>query len=658
MTNRKDAEKTADVLASAGLEALACDDARHLCRELDAGAGALLLTEEAIFGDREGCLLAALAAQPAWSSVPLVTVVREGAAVDRRDSLLSDFAANVTLIERPVRMRTLVSVVRGAVRARRHQYVARDAAAELERHAAALRESEARYRALIGQVRDYAIFRLDLAGRATSWNEGVGRVLGFDEQEFLGIDTRQAIFDPEDVERGVPDAELAEAASTGRAGNDRWMKKKDGTRFFATGSTTALRDDAGNLVGFTKVMRDQTEWKRAEEALKEADRRKDEFLATLAHELRNPLAPISNILQVWPLVANDPAKSEEMREMMGRQVRQMVRLIDDLLDVSRISRGKIELRKERLDLATVVEGALEGVRPFVESRRHALTVSMPSEPVALDGDLGRLMQVFGNLVHNAAKYTGRDGHIRVAARRDGGEAVVSVRDDGPGIPREMLSGIFGMFTQVDRTLDRAHGGLGIGLTLVKTLVEMHGGSVEAFSEGRGSEFVVRLPAVAEGAEPAAARPATAESHGTTSSLLRRRVLVVDDVRPSARTLAMMLTGLGQETRTEHDGPSALAAAPVFRPDVVLLDIAMPGMDGYEVARRMRRDTNGRTAVLVALTGFGQEEDRRRAFEAGFDHHLVKPTSVDALRELLSGLPVPEIETPGAGRGAATTGESS
>ncbi|HEX6987777.1 MAG TPA: ATP-binding protein, partial [Planctomycetaceae bacterium] len=323
-----------------------------------------------------------------------------------------------------------------------------------------------------------------------------------------------------------------------------------------------------------------------------------------------------------------------------RQVAQMTRLIDDLLDVSRITRGKIALRPQRTDLKTVLDAAVEGARPLLDARRHALHVAVPDPPPPLHGDVARLVQVFTNLLHNAGKYTDEGGRIEVAARvepgdeasGDPGRVVVCVADNGAGIPRPMLSGIFDMFAQVDQTLDRSHGGLGIGLTLVKTLVELHGGSVSAESDGpgRGSTFRVTLPLAEKGTEPAP-RPAAAPP--ASGRLPSRRMLVVDDMRPSARTLAMMLKGIGQETQVAHDGASALAAVEEFRPDVVLLDIAMPGMDGYEVCRRIR-ERPGPCPLLVALTGYGQEEDRRRAFEAGFDRHLVKPTSLDALRALL------------------------
>jgi signal transduction histidine kinase len=376
-----------------------------------------------------------------------------------------------------------------------------------------------------------------------------------------------------------------------------------------------------------------SEARRAEAARRDADRRKDQFLATLAHELRNPLAPISNALQVWPLVEDDRAETARLREMMDRQVRQMVRLIDDLLDVSRISRGKIELRKERVSLETILQSAVEAVRPLANSAGHQLSVVEPEKPLWLDGDVARLNQVFANLLHNAIKYTGRDGRISLVCKREGAEAVVSVGDNGPGIPPQKLNAIFEPFEQVDQTLDRSHGGLGIGLTLVKSLIELHGGSVEARSDGpgHGSEFVVRLPALAGGPEPP---KATDDRQPDARPLPRRRVLVVDDVAASAGTLASMLESIGQEVQQQFDGPSAIAAAQRERPEIVFLDIAMPGMDGYQVARQMRATAELSGATLIALTGLGQEEDRRHAFEAGFDHHLVKPVSIETLRHVL------------------------
>jgi len=376
------------------------------------------------------------------------------------------------------------------------------------------------------------------------------------------------------------------------------------------------------------------ERRRVEEALRQADRRKDEFLAVLAHELRNPLAPISNSLQAWPFVKNDPAELDRLHETMSRQVEQLVRLTDDLLDVSRISRDKITLRISRSDIKSILDAAIEGVKPLIDSNEQTLRVDISEPPPCVEGDVARLVQVFSNLLNNAAKYTPPRGVITVRARVDGepgdGRRVfVSVSDTGAGIPPDMLERVFEMFAQVDQTLDRSHGGLGIGLTLVKTLVALHGGTVEAQSAGtgQGSTFTVALPLADHAAPPQQAPSAT-------MPLASRRVLVIDDMRPSARTLALMLKGIGQDTREANDGPTGLALAETFDPQVVLCDIAMPGMDGYEVARRLR-SRPGPQPLLVALTGYGQSEDRKRALEAGFDRHLAKPTSLDELRSLLA-----------------------
>jgi PAS domain S-box-containing protein len=393
--------------------------------------------------------------------------------------------------------------------------------------------------------------------------------------------------------------------------------------------------------------RAEEERARAEEALREADRRKDEFLATLAHELRNPLAPIRNALHLLRLTGGSGPAADRIHEMMERQVGHMVRLVDDLLEVSRITRGKIELRRERVELAAVVRNAVETSRPLVEAARHDLSVSVSGEPVIVEADPVRLAQVVSNLLNNAAKYTDEGGRIAVSARREGGDAVVAVRDSGAGIPEEMLPRIFEMFTQVDRTLGRAAGGLGIGLALTRSVVEMHGGRVEARSDGpgRGSEFVVRLPlAAAEGS----AADGEARDGVTPAALAPRRILAVDDNRDAADSMGMLLRLLGADVQVVYDGPAALAAIGDDRPEVILLDIDMPGMDGYEVARRLRQDPRLGDATLIALSGWGQEDDRRRAREAGFDHHLVKPVAPDALQALLASL-----DAGGRGRGPSS-----
>jgi signal transduction histidine kinase len=380
----------------------------------------------------------------------------------------------------------------------------------------------------------------------------------------------------------------------------------------------------------------EEELRRRAEQLAEMDRRKDEFLATLAHELRNPLAPLQNSLHVLRM-SGGGGPAERVHEMMERQVSHMVRLVDDLLEVSRITRGKIELRRERVELAAVVRSAVETSRPLLDSARHRLAVALPPEPLFLDADPVRLSQVIANLLNNAAKYTEEGGQVWLTARREGAEAAVSVRDSGLGIPPEMLPRVFDLFAQVDRTLKRSQGGLGIGLSLVRTLVEMHGGRVEARSEGpgRGSEFTVRLPLAPEG--PAAEDRPPGERR-MPAGPCPQRVLVVDDHRDSADSLGMVLKFLGADAHVVYDGASALEALRTYRPEVVFLDIGMSGMDGHEVARRVRQEPGFGDVVLVAMTGWGQEEDRRRSRAAGFDHHLVKPASAEVLQALLASLP--------------------
>ena len=365
--------------------------------------------------------------------------------------------------------------------------------------------------------------------------------------------------------------------------------------------------------------------------LREADRQKDEFLATLAHELRNPLAPIRNGLQVLRLADAGSAIGEEARSMMERQVSQMVRLVDDLLDISRITRDKIELRKERVPLASVVHNAVETSRPLIEEGGHTFSLTLPAEPVYVDADPTRLAQVFSNLLNNAAKYTEPGGEIALVAELNDGEAILRVKDNGLGIPAEAMPTLFEMFSQVEHNMERAQGGLGIGLTLVRRLVEMHGGTVTAHSDGagRGSEFVVSLPIH----KPPCRRLLASENDKLTATT-HRRILVVDDNRDSATSLAMMLKLLGSEVSMAHDGVEAVEAAEQVRPDVILLDIGLPKLNGYEVCRRIREQAWSSGMVIIALTGWGQEEDRRRSAEAGFDHHLVKPVELNALAQLL------------------------
>ncbi len=369
-------------------------------------------------------------------------------------------------------------------------------------------------------------------------------------------------------------------------------------------------------------------------ALEEADRRKDEFLATLAHELRNPLAPLRHGLDI---LRKNPHSTDavEIRDMMDRQLVHLVRLIDDLLDVSRVSQGKIELRKEKIQVADVIRSALETSRPLIDSAQHSLTVDIPTKPAWLDADLTRLAQVVSNLLNNAAKYTAEGGIIGLSARTEGNEVVIAVSDNGLGIPKEMQSAVFTLFAQVDHHADRARGGLGIGLALVKQLVAMHGGSVGADSAGlgKGSVFTVRIPMAAAGMEMQPEARVPAVQPAPTQPL---KVLVVDDNVEVAQTVGWMLEEIGHEYRLVHDGRKALEAAHEYRPDAILLDIGLPVMDGYAVCRAFRQDEEFKNALIIAQTGWGQQRDKMAASEAGFDHHLVKPVAYEDLENLLAG----------------------
>jgi PAS domain S-box-containing protein len=411
-------------------------------------------------------------------------------------------------------------------------------------------------------------------------------------------------------------------------------RRHDGQfRWFLT-RATPIRDAEGRVVEWHGSTTDIHDRKTAEEALEDASRRKDEFLAILAHELRNPLAPIRNAVELLRRADNDPALRAQARGLIERQLQRMVRLIEELLDISRITRGKVQLHKERLRLDAAMQSAIEATRPAIEANGHSFQVHYPPVSVFLDADPTRLTQVFANLLDNAAKYTNRGGHVWFSAERRGQHAVVCVRDDGIGISAEHLPHVFEMFSQVAPPLERSQGGLGIGLALVRGLVELHGGTVEARSAGpgQGSEFIVRLPVT-----DAAPRQEAPPQLGPISAP-RRRILIVDDNRDAADSLALMLRVAGHEAWATYDARQGVEEAGRLRPDVVLLDIGMPDVNGYEAARHIRAQPWGQGLVLIALTGFGQPDDKRRALEAGFALHLTKPVGPNDLERALASLP--------------------
>ena len=482
----------------------------------------------------------------------------------------------------------------------------------------------------------------DLNGVPFFVNRAGLRLVGLEDLEEARRTSLASFFFPEDqphlmqefipsvLEKGHGEIEVRfRHFKTGQA---RWMAYK----------VLTLPDAAGRPVALATVSQDVTERKRLEDSLRrvaadlsEADRRKNEFLAMLAHELRNPLAPIRHAIRALQLGNGDGNALRAATDMLDRQVGQMVRLVDDLLDMSRISRGRIELRRDRVALAPIISQAVEATRALYRSMNHELTVTLPQRPVYIDADPARLAQVVGNLLNNACKFTDSGGHVWLTVEQAGAQVIIRVEDNGIGIAPDQLSHLFDMFTQVDTSVERSRDGLGIGLTLVKTLVEMHGGTVEARSAGlgRGSEFIIRLPTVAE--EPRV-RPADPVDEPVTSE--RRRILVVDDNEDAAEWLATLLRLHGHDTNVAHDGIEALRAAERVRPDAVLLDIGLPRLDGYEVCRRMRQQPWGRDLLIVALTGWGQEEDRERSQSAGFDTHLVKPVDDTVLIRLLASVP--------------------
>jgi signal transduction histidine kinase/CheY-like chemotaxis protein len=502
---RRDGEVTRHALAGAGMPCTVCASLPELGRELGRGVGAVMLTDQVLADLELPVMLAALQRQPSWSSVPIVMLCR-----DRDQSsvaALRGFERNVTLLDRPASLRTMLSAVQAALRGRRWQY----------------------------QIRDQIVGQLN-----------------------------------------------------------------------------------------------------AEEALRQADQRKDQFLATLAHDLRNPLAPIRTGLQLLKIASGGQADAARLFDVMERQLRQLVKLIDELLDVSRIATGKVVLQRERVDMRSVIVHAVESAQPALDAAGHVLRVELPERELTVVGDPSRLSQAVGNLLNNAAKYTPNGGAITVGVDQVGGEVVVTVSDTGMGIPQAMLDRVFDLFAQVDRTLDRAQGGLGIGLSLVRSLIGLHGGSVTARSEGadQGSSFEIRLPAVSTA--PSNDDEGRVETYDAAAPERRRlRVMVIDDNVDAADTLALLLGIRGHAVRVEYSAKAALDVADAFLPEAIFCDLGMPGMGGHAFAARLRQDRRFASTVLVAVTGWGAEEDQRRSRAAGFDHHLTKPVSAESVDAILS-----------------------
>jgi PAS domain S-box-containing protein len=516
----------------------------------------------------------------------------------------------------------------------------RDARGDVERIVGSISDIEDRKRldevthrlAAIVESSHDAIVGKDLRGIVTAWNKGAEAMFGYTAAEMVGSPIAKLIPDPGPSGLAEVEGILARVSRGEHISNYETVRRhKDGRLLNVSLSVSPILDRHGHVIGASKIARDVTERKRTQAALAEAAVRKDIFLATLAHELRNPLAPIRNGLQILRMPC-EPGQAQRVSEMMDRQLSHLVRLVDDLLDISRISSGKVTLQRKRVTAGAVARSAVEGCQGLMEAASHALTVDIPDERLELDVDPTRIDQVIHNLLANAAKYTPPGGHIKLGIVREQSDVVIRVVDDGLGIPAHMLLEVFEMFTQVNHTLHRSQGGLGIGLALVQKLVELHGGTVSAASEGTrmGSTFTVRLPYV-----PPAAPALAAQSEEVVAGGTPLRVLVVDDNVDAAQTLAILLELSAHEVKMAHDGTSGVAAALAFVPDLVLLDIGLPDMDGYAVARRLRGEASLSRVRLAALTGWGSADDKRKAEEAGFNHHLTKPVEVAELMKVIS-----------------------
>ena len=501
-------------------------------------------------------------------------------------------------------------------------------------------EVQARLAAIVDSSDD-AIISKSLDRRILSWNAGAERLFGYSAEEAIG-QSILLIIPPERA--GEEDEILARIRAGERIGHYETVRiTKGGQRVDVSLTISPIHDRSGRVIGASKIARDITLEKRAREVLRETDRVKDEFLAILAHELRNRLAPICTAVETLVIQGPVVPESKPALDVIDRQTRQMVALVEDLLDVSRIARNELPLRKRRVKLHDVLLDALEVSRPIIDEREHRLTLSEPPRTIYLRADRVRLAQAITNLLNNAAKHAGRGGQISLTAEREGEEAVVRVRDSGAGIAPEMLPRVFEMFVQLDSSIEPSQRGLGVGLTLVKRIVELHGGTVEARSGGRGkgSEFVVRVPVAKQRPRQRRARRNETAENETAGNARNggngaRRILVVDDDRDLAESLAMALTSMGNEVQTAHDGAEALRIATEFRPDAVALDVSLPTMNGFDVIRQLREQTWGEKTIAIALTGWTQDDVRQRALEAGFDHYVVKPVEAAKLTKLFDG----------------------
>jgi PAS domain S-box-containing protein len=559
------------------------------------------------------------AVQAGWPQTVLRRALSEGRFEDedwrvRKDG--SRFWANIIL--------TAMFAEDGSVRG--FAKVTRDLS-ERREHEERLRQSEEQFKLLVQSVTDYAIFMLDTAGNVRSWNAGAAAIKGYTAGEIIGRHF-STFYRAEDIALGIPANVLRRALQEGHAIEQGWRVRKDGSVFWADVTVTPLFDASGVPRGYAKITRDATERRRLME-LETSTRRLTEFLATLGHELRNPMTPIRNSVYLLRMSPEKAAVRQRSLDILERQTEHLTRLVDDLLDIGRITTGKMQLKLQRTDLVELVRRTAETRYPEIAAKEQALELVLPKHPIVVRADTTRLVQALDNLLGNASKFTPNGGRLAIETRTDGRIVTTVVRDNGPGLSPDALDRIFGLFVQ-----EQSGGGLGIGLSLARQLVELHGGSLSAASagEGQGSCFTITLPVAAH--DSLALEEETTTNDGVEASD-RHRVLVVDDNEDAANTFVELLGLLGHEARASHDGDASLAAAEAFRPTVIFLDLHMPGQDGFAVIERLRACPNQSAVFVAALTGYGQHEDRERTRAAGFDAHLTKPVTVERLKEIFA-----------------------
>jgi PAS domain S-box-containing protein len=651
---RTDGAAIETLLAASGIACATCSDMTALCIAVACGAGTVLISEEALLADAD-LLRSCVNEQPMWSDLPTIVLSRSGAESVALSHLLP-LIGNVSVVERPVRTSTLVSMIRSTLRARTRQYQVREHLIQQERAQTAIRAAEERYRAVLENIRDYAIFMLDTEGRVCGWNKGAAATLGYREPEVVGKSAEMFFLREEQTRLRQ---EMQEARASGRAVSTGWRLRKGGHRLFVEGLLIAVHDQDGELLSYAKFMKDITEKHRvdaerehllaseraARSEAERSSRMKDEFLATLSHELRTPLNAVLGWAQVLRRSRDLTPEVADGLSVIERNARSQAQIIADLLDMSSIIAGKVRLEVQSVDLSAVIDATIKTVEPAVQAKGIRLQVVLDRLVQHVTGDPHRLQQVFWNLLTNAVKFTPRDGRIAVSLKRVNSQVEVAISDSGEGIEPGFLPHVFDRFRQADASTSRLHGGLGLGLSIVKQLVELHGGTISADSGGKGagSTFNVSLPLMALLAAPlsgAAHKSSPAEPASAPDSrrpeLHGLRVLVVDD-EPDARALIQrLLQDCDASVVTAGSAGDALEQIMSEAPDLLISDIGMPGEDGYTLIRRIRSLDGPRSRLpAIALTAYARTDDRVKAIQAGFQLHLAKPVEPIELLSMVS-----------------------